>query len=83
MNYYLIKARIIKNLNPLIEDQYLIETDFNIINLYSAGNVYNKINDVDEIIFNNNHYNLDSLKNYCYQLIPLDSITKKEIQLNI
>ena len=74
MNYYIIKGRIIINNKPSIENNYLIETDFESIDIYSINIGYTKIPHFEFFIINNKEYNNDELIHHCMGLIPLDSL---------
>ena len=74
MDYYLVKGRVVLDGIPSMEGHFLIETDFNVINLYSVNIGYTKIKNVESIMIDSIIYNMDDLKHYCRHIIKLESL---------
>jgi hypothetical protein len=78
MNFYNIKCRILNNDVASIESDYLIETNFEYIAIYSISIGYNKLSNISSVLINNVEYDLTELKNYCKKLIPLETLYIKK-----
>jgi hypothetical protein len=74
MNYYLVKGRIVKSGNTSIEGYYLIETNFDDIDIYCANIGYTKIKNIESIMIDGSIYNMENLKHYCQHLIKLSTL---------
>ena len=74
MNYYLIKGKVIKDGIVSTDGFYLIETDFNNIDIYSVNIGYTKIKNAESIIIDSSTYSMNELKNYCQHLIKLETL---------